>query len=120
MSASSHKVDSLALYLIIFGALMLLLVATVAAGQVDMGPWNTVVAMVIAVIKAVLVILFFMHVRHGSKLTWVFVAAGFVWLGLMVGLTMSDYGTRNPVLPNSGAHITSENYINSEKAGSIR
>jgi cytochrome c oxidase subunit 4 len=47
-------------------------------------------------VKAVLVVLFFMHVRYSPRLTWVVVASGFVWFALLVGLTLSDYLTRHP------------------------
>ena len=55
---------------------------------------NTVVALAIAVTKAMLVVLYFMHVRYSSRLTWVVVAGGFLWLLIMIGLTMSDYLSR--------------------------
>ena len=75
----NHVVSPL-LYLAIFAALMVLTVVTVAASRFDFGPWNTVVAMAIAVLKATLVVLFFMHVKWSSRLVRVMVAAAFVWL----------------------------------------
>ena len=51
-------------------------------------------AMVIAIAKAVLIILFFMHIRYGPKLTWVFAGAGFFWLTILLVLAMCDYATR--------------------------
>jgi len=62
--------------------------------KLDLGLLNVVVALTIAVIKATLVVLYFMHVRWSSRLTWVFVCAGFFWLAIMVALTLSDYLTR--------------------------
>jgi cytochrome c oxidase subunit IV len=62
---------------------------------------NTVVALTIAVIKATLVVLYFMHVRYGTRLTWVIVVAGFFWLVILFALTMSDYLTRP-----SGQYLT--------------
>jgi hypothetical protein len=53
------------------------------------------VATGIAVVKAVLVILYFMHVKDGTRLTWVFSGAAFVWLAIMFGLTLNDYVTRD-------------------------
>jgi cytochrome c oxidase subunit IV len=106
MQNSEHKIDGLWLYLLIYGLLMALLIATVCAASVDLGPWNVVIALVIAAIKAVLVILFFMHVRHSTRLTWIFVGAAFVWLGLLLGLTMTDYASRDQPTPNSAAQIT--------------
>jgi cytochrome c oxidase subunit 4 len=81
-------------YFTIFIALVVLTVATWSVAKMDLGRMNAVVALTIAVIKATLVVLYFMHVRYSSKLTWVFVGAGFFWLAIMVGLTLSDYMTR--------------------------
>jgi cytochrome c oxidase subunit IV len=78
-------------YLGVFAALMVLTLVTVWAAGQDFGPANTLVAMGIAVTKAVLVILFFMHVKYSSRLVWLVVAAAFVWLILMLGITLSDY-----------------------------
>jgi cytochrome c oxidase subunit 4 len=92
----SEHIVSKKLYFVIFGALMALTAITVVAANIDLGSekLNTVVALAIAVTKAVLVVLYFMHVRYSSRLTWVVVAGGFLWLIIMVGLTMSDYLTR--------------------------
>jgi cytochrome c oxidase subunit 4 len=87
-------------YLIIFAALMVLLVVTVAVAFVHLGPLNIFIAMGIASIKAVLVILYFMHVKYSSKLTMVFASAAFFWLIVLFGLTFGDYVTR-PWLQNS-------------------
>ena len=59
------------------------------------GNLNTVVAMLIAACKALLVILFFMHVRYSSRLTWVFVSAGFFWLMILLSLTLADVLSRH-------------------------
>jgi cytochrome c oxidase subunit 4 len=90
----SEHIVSKKLYFVIFGALMVLTVLTVWVANIDLGWLNTPVALAIAVTKAVLVVLYFMHVRYSSRLTWVVVAGGFLWLVIMVGLTMSDYLTR--------------------------
>ncbi|HYG09505.1 MAG TPA: cytochrome C oxidase subunit IV family protein [Pyrinomonadaceae bacterium] len=92
----SEHIVSKKLYFVIFGALMVLTVLTVWVANIDLGSekLNTVVALAIAVTKAVLVVLYFMHVRYSSRLTWIVVAGGFLWLAIMVGLTMSDYLTR--------------------------
>jgi cytochrome c oxidase subunit IV len=92
----SEHIVSKKIYFLIFGALMALTILTVVAANYDLGSEkiNTVVALAIAVTKAVLVVLYFMHVRYSSRLTWVVVAGGFLWLIIMVGLTMSDYLTR--------------------------
>jgi cytochrome c oxidase subunit 4 len=75
-------------------SLLVLLFVTWLVAEFDFGRWNIVVAMTVAVVKALLVILIFMHVRYGMKLTWVFVGAGFFWLFILVVLTMGDYLTR--------------------------
>lgn len=81
-------------YFGIFVALMVLTAVTVAVAFLDLGFANPVVALTIAVIKAALVVLFFMHMRWSSKLTWVFGGAAIFWLGIMFVLTLSDYATR--------------------------
>ncbi|MDE3056582.1 MAG: cytochrome C oxidase subunit IV family protein [Bacteroidota bacterium] len=81
-------------YYFIFAALMVLLILTISMAYFDLGPFNVIIALVIAIIKATLVILYFMHVRYGSRVTWVFVSAGFFWLIIMFTLTMSDFVTR--------------------------
>jgi cytochrome c oxidase subunit 4 len=90
----SEQTTSAKTYIWIWAALMLLLLATWGVAQLNLGDWNVVVALTIAVTKMLLVILFFMHVRHSSRLTWIFVAAGFIWLLIMLDLTLSDYLTR--------------------------
>lgn len=86
------------MYYLVFGALMVLTVVTVAVAFVDLGPWNDLVAMAIAVTKAVLVILFFMHVRYSSRLVAITALGGFFWLGIMVVLTLSDYLSRGEII----------------------
>ena len=92
----SEHIVSKKVYFVIFGALMALTLLTVVAARYDLGSEkiNTVVALTIAVTKAMLVVLYFMHVRYSSRLTWVVVAGGFLWLMIMVGLTLSDYLSR--------------------------
>jgi cytochrome c oxidase subunit IV len=81
-------------YFLVGLALFGLFLLTVGAAYIDLGPFNIIVAMTIAIVKAVLVVLFFMHVRYGSKVTWVFASAGFFWLLILFILTMSDYLSR--------------------------
>jgi cytochrome c oxidase subunit IV len=90
----SEQVIGKKVYFGVFAALMVLTAATVIAARIDMGPLNTPIAMVIAVTKAILVVLFFMHVRYSSKLTKLMVGAGFLWLGIMIVLTMMDFTSR--------------------------
>jgi cytochrome c oxidase subunit 4 len=79
----------------IFAALMVMTAITVGVAFLDLGAFNAVVALTIAVAKAVLVVLFFMHVRYSTRLTWVVVVAGVFWLGILLALTFSDYLTRS-------------------------
>jgi cytochrome c oxidase subunit 4 len=74
---------------------MVLLVITLAAAAIDLGPWNIVIAMTIAVVKAALVVLYFMHVRYSSSLVQFFAGATFFWLLILFVLTLSDYFSRN-------------------------
>lgn len=91
----SGHVAPLKLYAFVFGSLLVLTGVTVGVAYVDLGPLNTLVALLIAGFKAALVILFFMHVRWSSRMTKLFVCAGFFWLLLMILITMSDYDTRS-------------------------
>jgi len=93
--AKEHAHPTPGLYLVIIGTLMTFTVATWLIAFVNLGIFNPVVALTIAVIKAVLVILFFMHVRYSSKLTMVTVGAGFFWLLIMITLSLSDYLSRS-------------------------
>jgi len=73
---------------------MVLLLLTVAVAQFHLGAFGIVLALTIAIIKAVLVVLYFMHLRYSSRLTWVFAGAGFVWLAIMFAFILSDYVSR--------------------------
>ncbi len=75
-------------------ALLAFLALTIGAAYINLGPLNTIVAMSISAAKAALIILFFMHMRYGKPLMWLFVGAGFFWLGIMLVLAMSDYLSR--------------------------
>src|SRR5260370_34329255 len=81
-------------YFAIFAALLALTFLTVAVSRIDLGRLNTIVAMTIAVSKAVLVVLFFMHLRYSTRLTKLVVVGGFMWLAVVIGLTMADDVTR--------------------------
>jgi cytochrome c oxidase subunit 4 len=85
-----------AFYLKVYAALFVLLILTVGAAVLNLGSFNIVVALAIAVAKMMLIVLYFMHVREGTHLTWVFAVAGFFWLGILMVLTMSDYLSRAP------------------------
>lgn len=90
----STHVEPLRAYLAVFALLMVGTALTVAVAFFDLGALNTPVALLIAGAKALAVILVFMHVRHQSKLVWLFVAAGFVWFLILISLTFVDSATR--------------------------
>lgn len=91
----SEHILSSKLYYAIWAALLVLTVVTAWIATVDLGPLNTPVALVIASFKALLVVLFFMHVKYTSeKLTKVVIFASIFWLLLLLLLSMADYGTR--------------------------
>lgn len=97
MSADAHSSDHvvpISIYFAVFAALMALTAMTVWVAFIDLGALNAFVALGIAVVKATLVVLFFMHVKYSSKLTWLVVASGFVFLAIMLVLTMSDIASR--------------------------
>lgn len=89
-----HDVTPISTYLIIFLALMVLTALTVIASKFDFGALSTPIALAIAVCKATLVILFFMHVRHSTRLTWCVVVGSFFFLGVLFVLTLTDYLSR--------------------------
>jgi cytochrome c oxidase subunit 4 len=89
-----HKIVSPKVYGVIFGLLLLFTATTVGASYLELGTFNAVVALAIAVVKAVLVILFFMHVKYSSKLTKLTVAAGFFTFIVLITMTLTDYISR--------------------------
>jgi len=91
---SEHKVTGLPAYFGVFLSLMVLTAATVWAAYTDLGPWNDFVAMGIALTKATVVVLIFMQVRSASRLVKVTVLAGFLWLAILFGITLTDYFSR--------------------------
>ena len=83
-------------YIWIFLALLLGTGLTAYVAYFDFpGPLNAVVALTIAVIKATLVVLYFMHVRYSPRLIWLVIAAALFWMALLFALTISDYSTRS-------------------------
>ena len=90
----SGHVSPKSTYYAIFGALMVLTGVTVAASFVNLGSFNFPVAIAIAITKATLVILFFMHVKYSSRLTKMVVAMSFFFLAILFGLTLTDYMSR--------------------------
>jgi cytochrome c oxidase subunit 4 len=103
------KTVSMVTYTLVFISLMVLLVATVWVAMLPWDKWDMVrasviIALVIAVIKATLVVLFFMHVKMANRLTQVFVVSAFIWLGIMFVFSFADYLTRG-WLPNSSGWV---------------
>ena len=82
-------------YFLIYAVLIALTATTTAMSYVDLGAFNIYVALTIAVAKATLVVLFFMHVKESSGMTRVYVAAGFFWLAILLLLTIADYVSRS-------------------------
>ena len=106
---SSHHIVPLSVYWKVIGLLMVLLVITLVAAMFDfshMGlPWlNIVIAVTIAVVKAVLIILYFMHVRYSSKLIWVFSGAAFYWVLILFAFLLVDYFSRPESLVHQLPH----------------
>jgi len=81
-------------YFLVFGALLVLTLTTTGVAFLNLGPLNTPVAVAIAMAKAALVMIYFMHLRHSTFLTRVFAGAGLLWLLHFIIFTMSDYLTR--------------------------
>src|SRR6266851_3147245 len=91
----SEHIVQLKVYIAIFLALLAGTALTVWAGLHDFpGQLNVVIALTIAVIKATLVVLYFMHVRYSSRLIWVVFTSALFWLAILFALTLSDYWTR--------------------------
>lgn len=94
MSQHTHHIASVSLYLVIFGALMVLTLMTVGVTYVDLGQANLFVALGIAIFKASLVILYFMHVRWSPKLVQVTIVTSLLFVGILAAFTFADYLTR--------------------------
>ena len=94
MSEHTHHIASKGLYYTIFLALMVLTALTVGVTYVDLGQANLLVAMGIAVLKATLVVLYFMHVRWSPKLVQVTFVTSFLFFGILVAFTLGDYFSR--------------------------
>jgi cytochrome c oxidase subunit 4 len=90
----SEHIDSIRTYTLVLLALLVLTAVTTLVAFVDLGEFSVVVALAIAVCKMLLVALFFMHVRHSTKLTKLVVLGGLLWLAILLMLTLSDFTTR--------------------------
>jgi len=99
--SSEHKsehVVPIKTYAVICASLLVLTFLTYRIALVNLGPLNVVVAIVIACVKATLVVLFFMHAAYAPRRTRLVIMAGIFWMLLLLGLTLADYLTRIPVL----------------------
>ena len=90
----SDENPSVGTYILVLLALLALAALTTGIAYVDLGRFNTVVALAIAVVKMFLVGLFFMHLRYRPGLNRIVVLAGFFWIALMVSFTLADYLSR--------------------------
>ena len=90
----SETSSSPRIYFGVFGALLALTALTAAVAYLDLGSFNVVAALTIAAAKALLVAIFFMHLRGSSRLLWLYAGAGLLWLMLLMALTLNDALTR--------------------------
>src|SRR6476659_8483629 len=92
-SEFEHRVSP-RLYLWVLIALVVLLILTAVASEFDLGPFNVIVAMTIALAKAALIVTYFMHLRWSTRMVRLFAAAALCWLGILFVLSLNDYLTR--------------------------
>ncbi len=78
-------------YLKVFAGLMILLAVTVGVSYVHLGVFNVIAALTIACVKAMAIIMYFMHARYSERLIWVFAGAAFFWLGILFVLSFGDF-----------------------------
>jgi cytochrome c oxidase subunit 4 len=90
----THSIVPVRVYVAVWAALIVLTVTTVGVSKLELGEFNFVAAMTIAVIKGSLVVWFFMNVRQSSSLTRLFVGAGFFWMAILIVFVLSDYFSR--------------------------
>ena len=91
---SAGHVAPRSMYYAVFAALVVGTILTVFVAKFDLGPFNNILMLTVACAKALLVVLYFMHVRWSSRLKWVVAASGFFWLLILFSMTMQDYLTR--------------------------
>lgn len=94
MSSNQHHIVPLRVYLAIITALFLLTGLTVWVAFQDYGIFNNLVALSIAVVKALLVVMFFMHLKYSARILWLYAGAGGIWFIIMIALMLSDYRSR--------------------------
>lgn len=110
----SQHVLPIKTYLLVFVSLLVLLALTIAAADIEHGVLNLVVGLSIAFTKAVLIVLFFMHVRYNTFVIRIAVVAGFLWLAILITFTMSDYLTRS--LPEEIGHSNRFSFSSPDEA----
>ncbi len=91
---ASHRAPSVRPYLLVFAGLMALLALTVTAAMINLGRFGIAVALSIALLKCVLILLYFMHLRSAPHRTAIVAAAGFLWLAILAALAFYDYASR--------------------------
>jgi cytochrome c oxidase subunit IV len=91
---ADHHIVTPFQYLLVFGTLLLFTGITVGAAYIDLGVFNPIVALAIASFKAVVVILFFMHVKYQSRLVKITVGCGFFTFLVLITMTLTDYMSR--------------------------
>jgi cytochrome c oxidase subunit IV len=104
----SEHIVSPKIYAAIFTVLIVGTILTVIAAFQNFGPFNIVIALGIASIKATLVVLYFMHARYSPKRTHLVIICAVFWLGILLALTLSDYRTRDQqvrLVPPNAAHL---------------
>src|SRR3954451_7244326 len=92
--SQEHPIDSVKTYALVLITLLVCTVLTTAVAYVDLGPFSTIIALAIACTKMMLVALFFMHVRHSTKLTKLVIVGGLLWLMILLFMTLTDFATR--------------------------
>lgn len=105
---SGHHIVTPKTYLAVLASLMVLMLLTILASTVHIGPegvhvYNLLLALFIALCKMTLIMMFFMHVKYGSKLTAVFATGGFFWLVIFFVLMIADYASRGWISPFTGS-----------------
>lgn len=94
----SDKIINESTYYLVCGALLVCTLSTYIVARFDLGWLNLPIAILIAAAKGTLIILFFMHVWTSSRINWVVIGVGMLWLGILFTLTLSDYLTRSPTM----------------------
>jgi cytochrome c oxidase subunit 4 len=90
----AHPVASARSYVVVWLALICLLLLTLGSAYVPLGPLNSAINLAIAVAKALLVAFFFMHLRSAHYVLRIAAMAGFFWLAILIGLSLTDFATR--------------------------